>query len=41
MLNNHTFSMEIHSIVSIEAMSQGVFVLDWSLKVSVPQPQNF
>ena len=40
-LNSRTLSMETHWILSIVAMSQDVCVLDWSLKVSVPQPQNF
>ena len=40
-LNNHTFSMETHWLMSITAMSQGVCVLDQSLKVSVPHFSNF
>ena len=41
MENSHIFSMETHWIVSITAMSQSVCVLDWLLKVSVPETQNF
>ena len=39
-MNSHTLTMKIHWIVPITAMSQDVCVLDCSLKVSVPQPQN-
>ena len=40
-LNSHTFSMETHWLVSITVMSQGVCVLDQSLKVSAPHSPNF
>ena len=39
-LNSHTFSMETHWLVSITAMLQVVFVLDWSLKASAPHSRN-
>ena len=37
-LNSHTSSMEIHWLMSITAISQGVCVLDQSLKVSALPP---
>ena len=40
-LNSHVFSMETYWLVSITAMSQGVRVLDQSLKVSTPHSPNF
>ena len=40
-MTSHTISMETHSVVLITAMSQDFCVLDCSLKVSVPQLQNF
>ena len=40
-LNSHTFSMKNYGLVSITAMLQGVCILDWSLKVSAPQPTKF
>ena len=40
-LNGHVFSMETYRLVSITAMSQGVCVLDQSLKISTPHSPNF